>query len=292
MKRTLIRTLVLGALLSCLLTVSAFAANEGAGTVNASSVNLRSGIGTSSPVIASVAKDTPVVVISRADSSWYQVWTAGSQGYMSASYIDFTETMNAAFGKGSIRGSSVRLRSAPSTESNVLGSFDTGAVMDIIGVSGAWYQVNYNGTVGYVHSDYLALANQALSVAAASTPGDQIVSTARQYLGVPYVWAGTSPKGFDCSGFVYYVFQQNGYKTNRTAASLFSNGTYVERSALQPGDIICFYNGGYGYIGHVGIYIGGNQFIHASSSSGKVVIDSLSTAYYNNHYYGARRIAG
>ena len=103
--------------------------------------------------------------------------------------------------------------------------------------------------------------------------------------------AGSNGKGSVCA-YLAGILQENGYKTNRTAASLFNNGTYVERSSLQPGDIICFYNGGYSYIGHVGIYIGNNQFIHASSSCSKVVIDSLSTAYYNNHYYGARRIAG
>ena len=73
-------------------------------------------------------------------------------------------------------------------------------------------------------------------------------------------------------------------------ASLFSDGAYVDRSLLQPGDVICFYSGSYGYIGHCGIYIGDGQFIHASSSAGQVVIDSLSEGYYNSHYYGARRI--
>ncbi|MGI6028174.1 MAG: NlpC/P60 family protein [Candidatus Heteroscillospira sp.] len=291
MKHNLFRSLFIGAALTCLLTVSAFAANAGGGSVNASGVNLRSDMGTSSDVIASVAKDTPVVVISKADSSWYKVWTDGREGYMSSGYISFAETMDASFGQGTIRGSAVRLRSGAGTDAAVLGSFDTGTVMDVLGVSGSWYKVNYRGTLGYVHSDYMALANQSLPTPAASTPGSKIVDTGMKYMGVPYVWAGTSPKGFDCSGFVYYVFQENGYKTNRTAASLFNNGEYIDRANLQPGDIICFYNGGYSYIGHVGIYIGNNQFIHASSSGGKVEIDSLSANYYNNHYYGARRIA-
>ncbi len=292
MQRNFFRTLVVGALFTCLMTVSALAANDGAGTVNCGSVNLRSGAGTSHSIVTSIYKDAPMVVIDRSNSSWYKVWSGGNEGYVSSKYIDFSESIDASFGKGTIRGTSVRLRSAPNTESNILTYFDTGAIMDVIGVNGSWYKVNSGGTVGYVHSDYMALANQTIPTATASTPGDKIVATAKKYMGVPYVWAGTSPKGFDCSGFVYYVFQENGYKTNRTAASLYNNGSYVERSALQPGDIICFYNGGYGYIGHVGIYIGNNQFIHASSSGGKVVIDSLSTAYYNNHYYGARRIAG
>jgi len=291
MKHT-IKTLVLGLMLSCLFTVSAFAANEGAGTVNASSVNLRTEATTKSAVIASVAKDTPVVVIDRSNSDWYKVWVNGSQGYMSSGYISFAESMDASFGKGTIQGSTVRMRAGAGTDSKTMGYYNTGTQMDVTGVQGNWYKVSYNGSTGYVHSDYMALSNQKLSAPAASYSGNPIVDTAYKYMGVRYVWAGTSPKGFDCSGFVYYVFQENGIKTNRTAASLYKNGSYVERRDLQPGDIICFYNGGYSYIGHVGIYIGNNEFIHASSAGGKVEIDSLESNYYNNHYYGARRITG
>ena len=111
------------------------------------------------------------------------------------------------------------------------------------------------------------------------------------YLGVPYVWAGTSPSGFDCSGFVYYVYKECGYSINRTAESIYSNGTYVEKSQLQVGDTVHFTSGSNSnYIGHVGIYIGDGQFIHASSGVGRVVISDLSSTYYLNNYYGARRI--
>ena len=89
---------------------------------------------------------------------------------------------------------------------------------------------------------------------------------------------------------MYYVYKQLGYSVYRTASAQYRNGTGVERSALQPGDIIIFYNGGMSAIGHAGLYIGNNQFIHASSGGGKVQINSLSESYYNTHYYGARRI--
>ncbi|MGE4353780.1 MAG: NlpC/P60 family protein [Oscillospiraceae bacterium] len=292
MKRRIINYLLIGTAMAGMLTLSAFAANDGGGTVNANDVNLRSTANIASSVITSVAKSSPLIVISREDNSWYEVWSGGSEGYMSSNYINFTETLDASFGKGTICGTSVRLRSGPGTDTEALGYYNTGAVMDVIGISGSWYKVNDNGTLGYIHSDYISLKNQDTPISAYATEGEKIVATAEQYIGTPYVWAGTSPKGFDCSGFVYYVFQKNGYATNRTAASLFNNGTYVDRSQLQPGDIICFYNGSYSYIGHVGIYIGNDQFIHASSSNGKVVLKSLSTSYYNNHYYGARRIAG
>lgn len=289
MKHT-IKILVLCAVLICLLTVSAFAANEGAGTVTGNSVNLRTEATTNSAVIASISKDTPVVVLDRTLSGWYRVWANGSEGYMSSDYIAFTDNMDANFGKGTIKGSTVRLRAGADTSAQILGNYNTGTQMDIIGVVGKWYKVSYNGSVGYVHSDYMALKNQKYTASACS--GDPIVNTAYKYMGVRYVWGGTSPNGFDCSGFVYYVFGENGIKTNRTAASLYKNGTYVERANLRPGDVICFYNGGYSYIGHVGIYIGNNEFIHASSAGGKVEIDSLESNYYNNHYYGARRITG
>lgn len=286
-----IKTLVVGAALTCLFSVSALATSDGAGNVNANNVNLRSDTGTNSSIIKTVAKDSQLVVLSRENNEWYKVWTGGSEGYMSAGYINYSETLDASFGKGTINGSNVRMRAGAGTDTNILGKYNTGDVMNVSGVSGNWYKVSVSGANGFVHSDYLTLENQTATSTQTAT-GNAIVDSASKYMGVPYVWAGTSPKGFDCSGFVFYVFQENGYKTNRTAAALYKDGSAVDRSQLQAGDIICFYNGGYSYIGHVGIYIGNNQFIHASSGGGKVVIDSLSTAYYNNHYYGARRIAG
>lgn len=289
-----IKSFAIGAVMTCLLTVSAFATSDGGGTVNANSVNLRASAGTGSAIVKTVAKGSPVVVLNRESNEWYKIWVDGAEGYMSTDYIEYKEWIDASFGEGTINGSTVRLRASASTDGAILGYYDSGTVMKVIGVSTEWYMVEYYGTIGYVHSDYMTLKNQSATApvsTSASTGGQAVVDTAMKYMGVPYVWAGTSPNGFDCSGLVYYCFKENGYSTNRTAASLYNNGIAVDRSQLQVGDIICFYNGGYSYIGHVGIYIGNNQFIHASSSNGKVVIDSLSTNYYNNHYYGARRIA-
>ncbi len=123
-----------------------------------------------------------------------------------------------------------------------------------------------------------------------SSSSSSIVSVAEQYLGVPYVWGGTSPSGFDCSGFVQYVFRQCGYSISRVASAQYSNGTYVSYANLQPGDLV-FFERTYSTSGisHVGIYIGGGQFIHAASSG--VKISSLSESYYSSRYYGACRIA-
>lgn len=125
---------------------------------------------------------------------------------------------------------------------------------------------------------------------AGSATGQQIVDYAKTFLGVSYVYGGTSPSGFDCSGLVYYCYRHFGYRTNRTAAALSYNGVSVSSSNLQPGDVILFTDGSGSYIGHCGIYVGGGSFIHAPQTGDVVKISSLSGEYYKNHYSGARRI--
>ena len=112
-----------------------------------------------------------------------------------------------------------------------------------------------------------------------------VVGIAMQFLGVPYVWGGASPSGFDCSGLIMYVYNQVGVSLPHHAASQYGMGSAVSRDALQAGDLV-FFNG----LGHAGIYIGGGQFIHAPHSGDVVKISSLSDSWYASTYVGARRI--
>ena len=112
-----------------------------------------------------------------------------------------------------------------------------------------------------------------------------VVGIAMQYLGVPYVWGGASPSGFDCSGFSMYVFAQVGVSLPHHAASQYNLGSPVSRDQLQAGDLV-FFNG----LGHMGIYIGGGQFIHAPHSGDVVKISSLSDSWYARTWVGAKRL--
>ncbi|MEK4909523.1 C40 family peptidase [Niallia sp. FSL R7-0648] len=115
-----------------------------------------------------------------------------------------------------------------------------------------------------------------------------VVTVAKNYIGTPYKYGGTSPKGFDCSGFVGYSYKKVGKSLPRTTASIYKKGKKVKKANLQKGDLIFFetYKKG---ASHVGIYIGSNQFIHSSSSKG-VKVDKLSNSYWKTKYYGAKRI--
>jgi cell wall-associated NlpC family hydrolase len=111
-----------------------------------------------------------------------------------------------------------------------------------------------------------------------------VVGIAMRYLGTPYVWGGASPGGFDCSGFVMYVFSQIGVSLPHNAAAQYGYGAPVSRDALQPGDLV-FFDG----LGHVGIYVGGGSFIHAPHTGDVVKVSSLS-GWYSSTFVGARRL--
>jgi cell wall-associated NlpC family hydrolase len=117
----------------------------------------------------------------------------------------------------------------------------------------------------------------------------RITGTALRYLGVPYVWGGTSFDGVDCSGFVWAVFAKNGIYLPRTADAQFEEGRHVPTRDLRAGDLVFFQTYAMG-ASHVGIYLGNGKFVHASSSDG-VRVDQLTEDYYSSRYLGARRLA-
>jgi len=284
----------------------------GIGFVSASSLRLRSGPSSSSATIAYAGKSEVVVVLGRS-GSWYKVVYNLKTGYMHKDYLNVSATENAELGYGNIVASSVNVRSGPGTGYASLTKATKGTKAYIIGLNNQWFKVIYGSHVGYIRSDYVELAeipyeNKAsnktplffrggkstgVTPSASALNGmtslrERLVSTAKQYIGVPYVWGGSTPSGFDCSGFVKYVFDRNGISLPRTSSEQWKVGTWIPKSSLKAGDLV-FFDTGSGGVSHLGIFIGNGQFIHASSSKG-VVISSLSSTYWTNAYYGSRRV--
>lgn len=351
-------------------------AQLGYGLIKCAAANIRSSADTESEPIASLEEEE-VVTITGVTDGWYQVDVNGSTGYVRSDLVDPTAEIPAEkiYDYAVIQCAAANLRSEPDSTATKTDVLYNGSLCTLLEQDGDWYKVQYGNTTGYVLASLMSTTNdasdgstnvesynaivareQAEAEAAAakakqeqaqvqqaqkpgasqpaSTPAQStqpsndtvednssdttyeepayeepayeepayeepsydsgssssIVSVAQNYLGVPYVWGGTSPSGFDCSGFTQYVFRQCGYSINRTADAQYSNGSYVSYDSLQVGDLVFFANT-YSASGitHVGIYIGGGQFIHAAN--GGVKISSLSESYYSSRYYGARRIA-
>ena len=180
----------------------------------------------------------------------------------------------------------MNVRSAASTDSEVLASVNKGTIVTVNGFENGWYDVTCEyGTEGYIRSDFLDLTSS-------STSSSAIAETAMQHLGTRYTWGGASAGGFDCSGYTMYIYGQYGYSLPHTASGQWQSGIGAKVysiSELQPGDLV-FFNDPSRNAGkacsHAGIYIGNGQHIHASSIKNGVVISDLASGYYNKYFIG------
>lgn len=219
--------------------------------VNSQIINVRQKADKTSEVIKKLTVNTEVTVLST-ENGWCYVEIDGIKGYISDSLLSSKKQETS--------------RSATTTRNT-----------DNIKTT----ENNSNNTTSNTNSATDTSTTQTTT----SEKGNSVVSYAKQFLGCKYVYGGTSPNGFDCSGFTQYVYKNFGINLNRTAAAQYGNGTSV--TSLQPGDLVMFGKSG---INHVGIYIGGNTFIHAANKSRGVTTDTLSSGYYKTNYVGARRI--
>ena len=215
---------------------------------------------------------------------------------------------------------SLKVRKEASTSSEVIDSLKKNDQVSILEELDGWYKIKLSGKIGYVSSKYISdkkveettsrgtntsrtetttesnsestnTTETTNTTTSNTVSGTAVVEYAKQYLGYKYVSGGASPStGFDCSGFTTYVYKHFGVTLHRTSKDQIKNGVAVEKSNLQPGDIVVFNGESNTSIGHVGIYIGDGNFIHASNPKGGVKITELSSSYYATRYVGARRV--
>ena len=184
----------------------------------------------------------------------------------------------------------VTLREEPDQGAAALRTIWAGKAAHLLDVEGDWYKVSYGTSTGYVMAEYCEPVHYAdyEGTYATSTLAEDIIAHSYTYLGTPYRYGGTSYSGIDCSGFTMKVFAQFGIHLPHGASDQYALSTPVTTEERAPGDLVFFNTSGRG-IGHVGIYLGGGQFIHASTSRG-VIISSLYESYYARTYLFAGRI--
>ncbi len=172
---------------------------------------------------------------------------------------------------GVITASVLNVRETPYT--NVIGQLSYGQSVTVVGYENGWCRIQYGDKCGYVYGNYVSITPEEAAqqeAAAALSAGQQVVEYAKNFIGVPYVYGGSTPQGFDCSGFVKYVYANFGISLPRTSYSQMNSGYAVSLADMQPGDVLVFRGGG-----HVGIYVGDNAYIHAPQTGRSVSIDPL-----------------
>ena len=257
-------------------------------------VNFRKGPSTDYASLGKLNKGYKVEYISETNS-WSKVKYNGQTGYVYSKYVAQTSTTSNTQVKY-VNCTSLNVRSGPGTSYSIIKSISTNTKVEVISTNNGWSKIKEGSTTGYVSAKYLSdpqtSSSTSSNTTSTSTSASKLVSYAKSLLGKPYVWGAQGPSSFDCSGFTYYVFKNCANITlPRTSVDQSTYGITVSKSNLKVGDLVFFDTDGAndGNVSHVGIYIGSNQFIHSSSTKGKVVISDF-TNYYNNAFVRAKRV--
>ena len=204
-----------------------------------------------------------------------------------------------------VKSEAVNVRSQSNTTSEVVDALTINAEVKVVGDENGWYKIEANGRSGYIRADLLSeqktevtsrsnnvernvASSEAVPVSSSGVTGNDIAEYAKQFVGCSYVYGASGPSSFDCSGLTMYVYKHFGYSLSHSSRVQATQGRAVTGD-LQPGDILVFSNDGK-TVGHVGIYIGNDKFVHASDSTTGVIIGNLSDRWNKSKYWGARRI--
>ncbi|MCD8049588.1 MAG: SH3 domain-containing protein [Clostridia bacterium] len=280
------------------------------GYVIADSLKVHSTTGVYAPVSGNAAYGECVELLAY-DGVWFKIRCgSGLEGYVGAQYISFTSGGEPVVEIGYVNATLLNIRETPDTSAEILDRQVMGASLRLMSYEDGWYGIEtIDGISGYVSAEYIsetpiesktiAAATDSITKSQTAAPptsdeielGEKIIAYAKQYIGTPYVYGASGPDSFDCSGFTMYVMSANGISLPHQSASQAEMGLEVAMDELVAGDLVFFNTTSTEGVGHVGIYIGNGQFIHASSGSAHAVtISSLSEDYYSAHYIGARRV--
>ena len=217
--------------------------------VNTASTNLNFRESAGGTVIGAIPSGARVAVIDNT-SEWYRVAYNGAIGYVSADYIQYSEDGDVDLGTGIVNEDSVNIRTEPNTDSEVMLQLNTDDCVDVNGVVDGWYRVAIDDTAGYIYADYLTFEHTMTDTPAqhheaaatqeqSSAEADKLLSYAEKFLGTPYVYGGSTPSGFDCSGFTTYVFRNAlGISLPRTSSEQSQTYTRINSiSELKSGDL-------------------------------------------------------
>jgi SH3-like domain-containing protein len=274
----------------------------GTGIITAEGVNLRDKADEHSNIIGKLKKDEKIYILVNF-GNWYKVIANDKTGWVSSEYVN-TDNLTDIWGY--LTGDKVNLRNDPDLSSKIITKIKINTQIKIYCRLGEWYRISVNDSYGWLHCEY-ARIDYSMSERGyikdiypdvesreVSSKIKELISFSKKFLGVKYVWGGESPRGFDCSGFVKYVYKHVGISLLHKASLQSKRGIKIAKKDMQPGDLVFFeITAERAGLDHVGIYIGNNQFIHASASriSGRFVkISVIDKGFYSETFRLAKRL--
>lgn len=267
-------------------------------------LNMRKGAGIQYGVLMLLKQGDEAEVFEESDG-WYKISCRGETGWVKSKYLDkysINKTENMVKSIGYINGDIVNARSGGSLVYKVLYQLKLNDEVSIIKENNSWCKVISNGRVGWVYSPLISskmVEKQESELKTGSTENllrSKVIDVAKSLLGAKYVWGGTGETssgkmGFDCSGFVQYVYKKCGIDLKRTSSAQSNQGKWTPKSELRPGDLVFFdTNGGTRSINHVAIYMNDGKMIHSSTYNKDVIISDMNKDYYRRTYVTSKNV--
>ena len=285
-----------------------------AGIITTQHLNVRVGAGLNYPVTTVIRLGNKVTMYEKTNG-FYKINYGGKTGYISEQYVKkASATTNStssvstpvltSTGTGNVTASSLNMRKTASMGSSIMGIIKKGLKVNLYGTQDGFYKIMYNGQVGYIAKTYISLSNSAVisSQNSGTKSSSSFMSYLNTFLGMPYVWGGTTPArynsagkyiggGFDCSGFVQYAYKSIGISLPRTTMDQVNRGTSISINNLQQGDLVFFRTNSAAprQVSHVGIYVGNNKFMESPKTGDVIKIVDLS-GYFRDHFVTGKRV--